>query len=513
MSSPAERLPAHPFLVSIVPVWSLWSSNADQVDPRVALGVSGLALVGCALLLGVARALLPDWRRAGLATSLWLVIFYTSGFVADLTTGWVATGVCALVAIGGTWGLHRARGDLSNFAAVLTAGAAALLFYSSALLGLAAFEARGSGVEATGLAGPGIAAGAPAEQAGKLDPARPDIYYIVLDGYAGADVLQRVFGHDNRAFLDGLRSRGFVVAERSLANYAMTHLSLASVLNAAYLDALTRELGPESESFEAPYALLRSPWVARFLRARGYRFVQLMTNWGGTERSDVVDLELSYVPRWLRSEFTGTLLRATALRKLAPSVDGFHRFAFEAIAEVPKLAGPTFLFAHLLLPHEPYVFDAEGKLRADIPLHLRANAEWKEQAAAGRGDAAYVEQLRFLNGELTTLLDTLLRSSPEAPIIVIQGDHGWASHAAEPYSEAFVLARFPILNAFYGPPSLLARVYPSISSVNTFRLVLSELFGVELPLLPDRQYLSWYDAPYRLRDVSDVWSAREALRE
>src|SRR5262249_55856944 len=72
----------------------------------------------------------------------------------------------------------------------------------------------------------------------------PDVYYIILDGYARADTLKRECQFDNSEFLEQLRSRGFYVADQSCSNYPMTFMSLASSLNMSYLDnAMTQASG------------------------------------------------------------------------------------------------------------------------------------------------------------------------------------------------------------------------------------------------------------------------------
>ena len=46
--------------------------------------------------------------------------------------------------------------------------------------------------------------------------------------------------------------------------------------------------------------------------------------------------------------------------------------------------------------------------------------------------------------------------------------------------------------------------YDTISTVNTWRLIFSRYFGVDLPLLPDRSYVSMSpDRPYDLLEVTD----------
>ena len=68
--------------------------------------------------------------------------------------------------------------------------------------------------------------------------AGPDIYFIVLDGYARADVLAKYYGFDNGPFLEGLRQRGFQVSEASRSNFYWTFLSIGSSLNLDYIQAL-----------------------------------------------------------------------------------------------------------------------------------------------------------------------------------------------------------------------------------------------------------------------------------
>ena len=82
---------------------------------------------------------------------------------------------------------------------------------------------------------------------------------------------------------------------------------------------------------------MRDNWVGRFLRARGYRYAQVYTNWGGTETSDISDVDFRYVPRWMGSEFAYVLMGSTALHRLRPSVAGFHLFGLDAIKRVSKL--------------------------------------------------------------------------------------------------------------------------------------------------------------------------------
>jgi hypothetical protein len=59
-----------------------------------------------------------------------------------------------------------------------------------------------------------------------------------------------------------------------------------------------------------------------------------------------------------------------------------------------------------------------------------------------------------------------------------------------------------MLNAFLFPDRDYSRVYPSISPVNTFRLIFSQYLGQDYALLPDRSYFSNYKQFYKLYDVT-----------
>jgi hypothetical protein len=57
---------------------------------------------------------------------------------------------------------------------------------------------------------------------------RPDIYIIVMDGYACEDVLKSLYQFNNSKFIEQLEELGFYVADQSHSNYVQTIYSMAS---------------------------------------------------------------------------------------------------------------------------------------------------------------------------------------------------------------------------------------------------------------------------------------------
>jgi hypothetical protein len=46
-------------------------------------------------------------------------------------------------------------------------------------------------------------------------------------------------------------------------------------------------------------------------------------------------------------------------------------------------------------------------------------------------------------------------------------------------------------------------LYPTITSVNTFRVIFNSVFEAGLPLLPDESYFSTYDDPFNYQTVNN----------
>lgn len=88
-------------------------------------------------------------------------------------------------------------------------------------------------------------------------------------------------------------------------------------------------------------------------------------------------------------------------------------------------------FAHLLLPHEPYVFDADCRVKPHAEWHTESQG-----ASRAERNADYQAQVRCMHSLLGRLFDTLDRSaSGRAAVVIVQGDHGSRIVTARPTHE------------------------------------------------------------------------------
>jgi len=348
---------------------------------------------------------------------------------------------------------------------------------------------------------------------------RPDIYYIILDAYGRADMLQQIYGFDNSAFIQGLEQRGFVVPPLSRSNYPRTILSLSSSLNMQYLDGARQVLG-NSELWWPLEAPLQNSQVRLFLEAQGYRTVFFATHFDETDirNGNYYEKPYALMPDNLEETFIGETnldLFSDPLSNVMfhSSVESFRKtilFDLETLPKVVDIPGPKFVFMHIISPHPPFLFNANG------PISFKKNAIVSIGDGQGFGGTAsdyrigYTGQVQFLDPQVLNMIDALLARSSQKPIIIIQGDHGPGMFLN--YSSAddtCIYERFSILNAYYFPGVDPASVPADISPVDTFRFVFNHYFGAHFDLLPSVQYFSAEPGPFQFEDVTDQYQPNQ----
>lgn len=103
---------------------------------------------------------------------------------------------------------------------------------------------------------------------------------------------------------------------------------------------------------------------------------------------------------------------------------------FDAVAEDLRNArGGTLVFAHILLPHYPYVYDSSCRSRPANEWMERRDPEvggGSVNVPTGRSAryAAYLQQVTCAQRQLARLLDSIPESLRRDAVVIIQGDHG-----------------------------------------------------------------------------------------
>jgi hypothetical protein len=341
----------------------------------------------------------------------------------------------------------------------------------------------------------------------------PDIYYIILDGYGRADMLQSIYGFDNSAFISDLEERGLIVENRSQANYPRTILSLASSLNMQYLDTMSKTMD-DSNLWWPIMGTIQHSQVREFLEKHGYRTVFIASGFDFTDIRDGNEY-LKPFPIML-DDFEKKFLRFTNLsafsnldRDLVSSQSVFTyrkvvTYAFDSLYHVAPLQGPKFVFVHILSPHPPFVFDENGPRIIDPNEPLYIGDATQFQGDLSEYQKGYIAQINFVNKQVLKAVDDILADSINPPVIIIQGDHGPGMlFDYEASNNSCLYERYSILDAYYLPGVDPASVPADINPVNTFGYIFNTYFGTSFELLQNRQYFSTSAHFYQFQDVTN----------
>lgn len=487
-------IPWYPIVFGAYPVLALLAFNAGQV--KVEAGWRPLLIcVGFAgLLFVLLRVFLQDWQRAAFLSALWMALFFSYGHVHILLTEklagfdftrWLLWAWLVLAILAVVWAIWKSPTSALALNVIALGLAVSSLWQAS------------SGVQKRGAHSLG-AENAPVQEL--IRPQNPpDVYYFILDSYGRADLLKQAYGYDNRAFIDGLRERGFYVAECSQSNYVRTEISLGSSLNMSYLQGLDPAFTPESARRRILWDSFKHSAARYNFESMGYKTIAFAT---GFAWSELDDADVFYTPPPFSAgmtEFEVLFMQTTLARHAqdlgwadADEITGQNfrdrtLLVFDKMDDIARMPEPTFAYVHLISPHPPFVFGPNGE-------HTHPADFWNENSEYPSGLYAegYQNQLTFLNRKVLDAMDTLISESDTPPIIILQGDHGpWL----QPKDK-----RFWILNAYYLPQNE-DRLYPTISPVNTFRVIFNSFFGGNYDMLEDVTYFSPVPKLYEFSEV------------
>lgn len=509
--------PIYPWLVGISPILHLYKENLGLVIDSEVIACILLMLLGTGIVFYIFNFLVQSVQLAAFITSLCSLVFSLSGHIYVLVFIPHSLGIWTLLVSAGLacciFALRKTRPR--DFYAKATPSfnliALALLALQLASL-IVAWVESSKFVQIYAENIPNTSPGTNAPKA-KDSATKPDIYYIVPDGYPSDALLKSTENYDNSDFTRALEDRGFQVVGHALSNYTTTLTSMSSVLNMQYYHS-----NPSPYS-DGDYLKLEGAnnKVARLLAEKGYTHIQLLSGsfipslmadiirdftpegtididvdiktiseglfTGALANStDLAAIERSYKRSFYTAYMDTTLLRL-ARSRLEPLLQKAHGLPYhpsaperflETIDEVVKISEmpeATFTIVHLLKPHSPVVFNEDG---LSIPWNDRPSLE------------EFIAELRFVNSTFLHLIDSILARSKNPPVIIFQSDHGSTRGMAPGAGER--LTQFDIYAAYLLPAQFSIKFPKPFTAVNTFRLVLSSVFGSKFELQTDKLF-------------------------
>jgi hypothetical protein len=512
----------HPFLLAAYPTLFLYSHNIGEVTFNQTL-VPIAVTVGIAsaawLILGLVFKNMPKiipleavWKKSAIIVSLFLALFFSYGyFRIPLGNGnlfrlmsltWIA------IFIFGSFFTIISKKNFAIATMVLNivTGILVILPVSNIIHRFSDIRKVSHYIDSMA-----IQNFQPVEQ----NNSYPDIYFIILDAYAREDILRQMYNFDNSNFLNFLRDKGFYIADRSFSNYCQTGLSVGSCFNLSYLDGLVRQVGHNYTDRLILNTYIKKSYALSFLKKHGYKIVAFPSNALETKLQDIADTYLD----------SGTSINMfhVAIKNMTPLPDIIaekktsndfdkHRagilYTLDNLGKVAStFQSPKFIFAHLEIPHPPFVFGPYGQARNLEVWFNDQDGDWlicPGRLNRGQYRRYYIDQLIFLNNRMKKVVDEILRNSSQPPIIMILGDHGPRSETIwEDPNKTNVRECLAILNAYYLPNNGDKLLYPEITPVNSFRVIFNHYFGQKNSLLPDKTYFSTAMYLYKFYDVTE----------
>ncbi len=498
----------HPFLFALYPVLSLYTHNIDKMELKETLLPALISLCGTIIIWLALSLIFKKKEKAGIITSIFLLFFFSYGRILDNiygTINWLRlkeeyflyTWIIILLFSGLI--IANAKRTFHTLTKYLNIVSVFLIILPLVSVGsYLIFEKKAVTFEK--------------EQKNKIiDKKRkryPDIYYIILDGYGRHDILKKKYHYDNKAFIKFLKKQGFYIASKSKANYPQTEFSLASSMNLIYLDEIAEKMGTNSENRAPLRKMIKYNKVSRFLKDRGYTYIAFSTGIACTEAKNA---DIYLTPKWFLNEFDNILICTTPLpiileKFFHKTQHDLHRkrilYILDKLPDISDEYSPFFLFAHIMCPHPPFLFDEIGN-----PIV----AEEKFSFADGRIMKIkpymkyYSGQISFITKRIEIIIDKILKRSNGKSIIILQGDHGPGGRIKwTDYTEEILRERMSILNAYYLPGRSKRSLYQDITPVNSFRIIFNLYFNRDFELLDDKIYYNPWYFPYNFTNVTAV---------
>ncbi len=213
---------------------------------------------------------------------------------------------------------------------------------------------------------------------------------------------------------------------------------------------------------------IRNSRVPEFLSAQGYDIVDLsLFDLGDQHRFYAFFEKGSYF-----SIFAMTLPGVVWRNYLN---HGYLKRANERVlAELNRL--PTcpspqqrFVYAHLMMPHDPYLYDRHGQFKPSALI-----LSDKEDSHA------YLEQLIHTDQLILNTVRNILAQSKVPPIILVRSDHGFR-YLPPPNGQTEAMQTF---FAAYLPGGGATNLLSGAGHAVVFREIFNRYFGTQIPLAP-----------------------------
>ena len=527
----------HPFLIAFFPVISIYSVNIGFIQLEEFI-LPTLLIVGSAFLFFLClKYILKNGKKAALIVSLSFIIFFSFGHIYNMLNQ-VSIGDTDLgsnrtllpifvISFGiGSFLIIRTKRTLDNATSIVNTISIVFITVIVAMVGIETFgcdecliqQTYSLGIFSNQIMDSPLYFEEHSFSVSESD-SLPNVYYIILDGYPRNDVLKKHLDFDNSEFINFLKQREFYVAENSYSNYSLSSTSIPATMNMNYINFLADELGEDSRSYDPllgkDFGLYADNQVIKNFKSMGYKVAKIGSVPMYLHEIPLADLSSCYKSIHLMdNRLFDTVARTSMIGYFIErwSEDLQRQIIICAFEELPKISSyyeePVFVWSHIMLPHFPLIFGANGEpvTPGESLLVMNNPHVFEGTDSSWNIKQQFLQQLQFANKKSMELVDKILKNEKQS-IIIIQSDHGSAFdvNLHDPTDDD-VHQRLYNINAIYFPDEKPREILMNdTTNVNTFRIVFNSYFGSDYDILEDRIYWNLsYKKPFWFKDVTSV---------
>lgn len=305
----------------------------------------------------------------------------------------------------------------------------------------------------------------------------PNVYWLTFDEYSSFLVMEKYYDYDSKDFIEKLEGMGFNISHSSRNS---SHKSSTVFTNYCNLNYVVDDSFSEATKAE----IIKEGWLLKFLKENQYsihgygRVNELLGDnnpyivykeslqksgsqtIGGQSPNDLILSRSVFYPLFekTRDYFSGAVLNT-----------------FDSLENMEVEEKPTLVFSYLMLPHEPFIFNADGSLNSSDNYY-----NWQDHSF-------YRNQYIFTSDKIIDVVSKVVEKDPNS-VIILQSDHSArAASDSQLYRKWISVSDMrSILNCVYYKGEVLD--IEGLSGVETLRKVYETIFDIELPALLEVPY-------------------------
>lgn len=315
---------------------------------------------------------------------------------------------------------------------------------------------------------------------------KPNVYYIVPDGYPNQQGLKEIFGLDNAKMYQQLESLGFSIHHFALSNYRSTLSSISSLLGMQH-HYYQGSIGNFELLYSREYIVSEKNPVVRIFKTNGYQVHYVHEKNLMFAKGCFIDF---CSPNYFMDDFLDILIPQNlhAIPFIAKAMGRLHDESLERILnhidELSTFPMNYFTYIHL-----------------SSPDHSPPSKQTRESLASFR--KKFLKKIEVANEKITKIIDSILTRDPGA-LIILNADHGGWGLGAYKYAQMEIFEGVPaelitldhlgVLLAIRWPENNVPEYERDIrTNINLFRYIfayLSESQDILTTKVPDDGFLT-----------------------